>query len=292
MSFANFFGKSLGLLALFFVLYKLSQEFTVHTLMEKIDLIFSILPILFIFNLLSALVGIYAWHIMLKQYSSMYFNFTYSYYYYTKTEIAKYLPGNIFHLLGRQMIASKIGITQKQMASVSLFFTILLLVGTIISSTIFALFAKDMPICIMGLMLLSSFVSFLISLYIYKSFTISKKFYLLFSFTLAIALQGIILGLIVIYLGPNDVSFSLFTLVSSIYIISWLIGFITPGASGGLGIREGTFIAITSFLKLPINSEIIIFSILLVRLINILSDVILYLSTFLINNKFKKVNKF
>jgi hypothetical protein len=286
MSIANFLGKSLGFLALLFVFYKLSQEFTVDTFMENIGLIFSILPVLFVLNLLSAIVGIYAWHLMLKQYSTMDFDFIYAYYYYAKTEISKYLPGNIFHLLGRQMIASKIGISQKQMAGISLFFTLLLLVGTILSSTFFALFSKDIPTYIMGFMLLVSLVSFLVSLYIYNSFTLSKKTYLVLSFTLAIALQGIILGLIVIYLTPtHDVSFSLFCFVSSIYIISWLIGFVTPGASGGLGIREGTFIAITTYLQLPIDSEIILFSILLVRLVNILSDIILYISTFLLESK-------
>jgi hypothetical protein len=284
MPIANFIGKSLGFLALLFVFYKISQEFTFSTFVQKFDLILSILPVLFLLNFLSTIIGIYAWHTMLKHYSAASFVFLYSYYYYAKTEISKYLPGNVFHLLGRQMIASKIGITQKQMATISLFFTLLLLVATVISATLFALFTQAVPIYFVVLMALSSLGSLLLITFIYQSFSISKKSYLVFSFTLSIALQGFILGLIVIYLSPTDVSLSLFCLVSSIYIISWLIGFVTPGASGGLGIREGTFMAITTFFKLPIDSEVIIFAILLVRLINIIGDVLIYLSTFFIKD--------
>ena len=75
----------------------------------------------------------------------------------------------------------------------------------------------------------------------------------------------------------------------SIYIVSWLIGFITPGASGGLGIREGTFIAIAAFLHLDIAAEIIIFSVLLVRFINIIIDIAMYLSTFVLKNNINKL---
>ena len=73
--------------------------------------------------------------------------------------------------------------------------------------------------------------------------------------------------------------------MASIYIISWLIGFITPGASGGLGVREGTFILIASYLKIDIAPDVIIFSVLLVRLVNVIADIILYLSTFALSSK-------
>ena len=66
-------------------------------------------------------------------------------------------------------------------------------------------------------------------------------------------------------------------------------GFLTPGASGGLGIREGTFIAIATYLHLNISADIIIFSVLLVRLINVCADVMLYLSTMILEKKMKEL---
>jgi len=94
------------------------------------------------------------------------------------------------------------------------------------------------------------------------------------------------LGMIVMYQSDSFTA-NLFFLCVSIYTLSWLIGVVTPGASGGLGIREGTFIAITSYLQVDISTDIIIFSVLLVRLINITVDIGIYLSTFILENKIK-----
>ena len=105
---------------------------------------------------------------------------------------------------------------------------------------------------------------------------------------LSIALQGVMLGIIVMY-QSDAFTMSLFFQCVSIYILSWLIGFVTPGASGGLGVREGIFIAITNYLHIDISAEIIIFSVLLVRLINICVDVLLYLGTFGLEKKIKEL---
>ena len=119
-------GKFLGIFGLLFVLYKLSKEYTLSSFIEQFSLILPILPILLLVNIISFLIGIYAWHIMLVQYAGKSFPYIVSYYYYAKTEIAKYLPGNIFHLISRQILASKLGISQTQMAKISFFFFFLL----------------------------------------------------------------------------------------------------------------------------------------------------------------------
>lgn len=277
-------GKFIGILGLLFVLYVLSQEYTLSSFSEQFLLIIEILPILFILNFLSSIVGIYAWHMMLLNYTNHSFGYLYSYYYFAKTEIAKYLPGNVFHFIGRQALASKVGITQMQMAKISLLFSLLLLVSTILSSTFFTLFTNGIENYILILMLLTSVVTFIAIIFTYTSFPIQKKIQINLLLALSVALQGFILASIVLY-QVEIFNMELFLQCTSIYIISWLIGFITPGASGGLGVREGTFIAIVSFLHVDISSEIIVFSVLLVRLINILVDIALFISTFLIKSK-------
>jgi len=92
--------------------------------------------------------------------------------------------------------------------------------------------------------------------------------------------------MIVAYQSDNY-SWSLFCLSIGIYILSWLIGYATPGASGGLGVREGSFIAITEYMHFDMHENIIVFAVLLVRLINILVDILMYFSTFTIENKIK-----
>jgi len=280
----TFLGKILGILGLVFIFYTLSQEYTWTSFANKFNFILPLLPLLFLLNILSIILGIYAWHDMLLHYASHHFSFITSYYYFAKTEIAKYLPGNIFHFIGRQALASKVGISQLEMGKTSLLFSLLLLASTIIASTIFALFATDIPLYILVLMIVGTVATVVAIVMSYKSFPTRTKVKMNLFLILSVSLQGIMLASIVFY-QLKSFDFGLFIQCTSIYIISWLIGFVTPGASGGLGVREGTFVAIVHFLYLPISSEIIIFSVLLVRLINILTDILLYLSTFMLKSK-------
>lgn len=282
-------GKLLGIVGLLYVLYLLSQEYTWEGFLGKFSSLTPLLPLLLFFNFFSIILGIYAWHIMLLNYAEKTFPFVSSYYHFSKTEIAKYLPGNIFHFIGRQALASKIGITQIQMGKISILFSLLLLAATVLTSTFLTLFAKEIPPYILILMLLSSCLTIVGIWYTYKSFPLSHKIQMNLLFSLSIALQGAMLASIIVY-QENHFDFGLFVQYMSIYIVSWLIGFVTPGASGGLGIREGTFIAILSFLEMSTPTDIIIFSVLLIRLINILVDIFLFLSTFLLESKIHKIH--
>ena len=281
-------GKSLGILGLLYVFYKLYQEYTFSSFTEQLMSILHITPLLIMVNFLSLVIGIYAWYHMLLSYAKKPFGYVYAYYYFSKTEIAKYLPGNIFHFVGRQALAHKIGITQKQMAKISLLHSLLLLGGTIIAATVFAILSQKVPLFILTLMVLSSIIIFISLVYMYPSIHVSKKVSLNLYLAFSIALQGVMLGIIVVY-QSDTYTWSLFCLSISIYILSWLIGYVTPGASGGLGVREGAFIAITTYMNFDIHADIVIFAVLLVRLINILVDILMYFSTFALENKIKKL---
>ena len=280
-------GKTLGLVGVIFVFYTLYQEYTLSSFTQQFFLFLDILPLLLIFNILSILLGIYAWHLMLLHYSSKKFPYLTSYYYFAKTEIAKYLPGNVFHFVGRQALASRIGITQTQMAKSSLLFSLLLLTGTLFVSTLFAFFVQSTPLYILLSMGLFSIISLIALTYFYPSFPLKNKISLNIYLALSVAFQSTILAWIVIH-QSDAFSMQLFLQCAGIYTISWLIGFITPGASGGLGVREGTFITIVTYLHINISPEVIIFSVLLVRLINICVDVIMYFSTIIVEKKMKE----
>jgi hypothetical protein len=276
------FGKMLGFIALIYIFYKLSKEYTLESFLDKFLAIKALIIPLIIINLLSSIIGIYAWHKMLQNYAKKSFGYLSSYYYFAKTEISKYLPGNVFHFVGRQALASKIGISQIDMAKVSLLFTLALMVATILSSTIFALFVNSIESYIKIAMILASILSLVAIFLIYPKFLKANKALSVAILTFSISLQGVMLSLI-IYSQINTLSLEQFFKIASIYIISWLIGFVTPGASGGLGVREGAFLAISNFVNLNISSEVILFSILLIRLVNIIVDILMFISTFLIN---------
>ncbi len=283
---ATLLGKLLGVAGLLFVVYKLTQEYTFTSFLEQFGEVGSILPLLLLINLFSVMLGIFAWQFMLHNYATEFFNYKTAYYYFSKTEIAKYLPGNVFHFVGRQALASSLGINQKDMAKVSLLFSFLLLAATIFASTFFALFADHIPVYILTLMVLSCIIMAVAVYYTYPSLPMKKKIQINLLLLVSISMQGIMLGIIIAVLSKN-ITIALFFECISIYIISWLIGFATPGASGGLGVREGTFIAIATFLHISITPNIVIFAVLLVRLLNILTDVIMYMSTLMMKNNIK-----
>ncbi len=282
------FGKLLGFLGLGFLFYKLSTEYTLESFYLKVKEFWQYLPLFILINLFSSIVGIYVWHKMLTKYAKKKFSYLISYYYFAKTEVAKYLPGNLFHFIGRQTIASKLGISQVEMAKISLLFTLLLVVGTLIGSTICTLFSMSVVLNIKLFLGAVTIVAVLAVLFIYPIFTKYEKLLLSAIFAFSIALQGVLLAWIV-QLQLGELNLSLFFEVAAVYILSWLVGFITPGASGGLGVREGAFIAISNFLQLSISQDITLFSILFVRFINIVVDLLLYLSTLFIQKRMESL---
>jgi uncharacterized membrane protein YbhN (UPF0104 family) len=69
--------------------------------------------------------------------------------------------------------------------------------------------------------------------------------------------------------APTD-----FFLITSIFAISWLLGFITPGSPGGIGIREALLV---TFLAPIYGNAIAIWLSIVLRIITTLGDGIAFL---------------
>jgi hypothetical protein len=280
------FGKLLGVLGLLFVLYKLYVDYTLESFINSLEHSLPIIFPLLVINVIATMIGIIGWHTAYAHYADRTIRYITTYYFFSKTEIAKYLPGNVFHFLGRQALASQMGISQKNMAQASLYATMVLCVATVFSTFVLALVGQEISsfvLLLLGLVVLGSMG---VIFFMYRSFSIRQKLKMLGVLSISIALQGVMLGLVVWYMLPEGISLSLFMTLAAIYILSWLVGFVTPGASGGLGVREGAFIAIASYLDLSMPTDVVVFAVLLVRLINILGDTVLYISTYYIKDPF------
>ncbi len=286
--YAYSFGKLLGIAGLTFVIFKLYNEYTLDTFLQNFKETLIIFPFLIIINIIATMIGIISWHKGYDHYATKILPYITTFYFFAKTEIAKYLPGNIFHFVGRQALASKMGISQKDMAKANFFTTLMLCSATVLSAFLMALPSgeiTDSLLLLGGVVTLGS-IAFI--LFIYSSFSIIEKLIMLFHLTLSISLQGIMLSIVIFKLLP-ETTFSLLIAMAAIYVLSWLVGFITPGASGGLGVREGAFITIADFLHLSIPMDVVIFAVLYIRLINIVGDVTLYIITFFIKEPFQRI---
>jgi len=207
------------------------------------------------------------------------------------SQIGKYLPGNIGHIIGRSLMAIQSSFGLKEISYSLLFETILLIYSGLIISFGF-IFIQDLEIIndnkIYFYVLFISITVFLITYY-YK-FSQKLKYNITFITLIKIiifnCLSFIILGLI-LYIFQHILlkgNISLFLLISTISI-AFIAGFIMPGSPAGIGIREYVFIELLAANTSKTDALILILGL---RIINIVGDIIMYIISLYLKNRGNK----
>lgn len=215
------------------------------------------------------------------------------------TQIGKYLPGNIGHHIGRATLAktrlgipagtSAISITQEA-ALVTLS---AVLVGLTCYSLTNATSTMRLPIPVPPWVLLAAvsagaalFVSVVATLRSSAghSQNLVLRFVLLMTPTWSsiratvpyYACLSLINGLAVFIIAAPWLTLSLhtFLLLTAAYTLSWLAGFLLPGAPGGLGVRESAFVLLLSGIFPPAITLLVIG---LARIATVCADVLIFL---------------
>ena len=187
---------------------------------------------------------------------------------YGKSQIAKYIPGNVFHVVGRHILGSQAGIKHVVLAGATVYEILGLLSISILigfgGMIIFGLgniyFSLYQIILILFTTLVITSLTIALVPYLmslrgvilpYKGIgntvrNISKVYLFYFIFFL---IAGLLLVIIVnIFLNIN---FIITAKLVVIFSIAWVAGFIIPGAPGGIGVREAVII----FFITPIIGE-------------------------------------
>jgi glycosyltransferase 2 family protein len=297
------FGRLLMLFGIIFVAKKLGYYLSVfsQSLLKPIfwqttltlSLIYGIAQLLNAFGWMFLLRAQRVWHFVLR------WKEVYSLY--GKTQIAKYIPGNIFHFVGRHILTNKQGLNhatlvvangmeilfQTLSASLISFLAIRRIVeiahpyiGLKIGHIIIACFGL---IAILGFALLfrnhdviKIYKKFhwqylIVSQACYFTFLIFASF--LFLVTLAITSESLVTIL-------KD-----WNLIMGGYAIAWLVGFLIPGAPAGIGIRETILLIL---LMGCLSESNLLKGIIMFRIVTLLGDIVFYLLAFLFDPK-KKV---
>lgn len=204
------------------------------------------------------------------------------------SQIAKYLPGNVAHLLGRALLIGQT-VRKKDVA-------ITLLIETLILSFTAALFGclwvfdYILPHDISKNSILSSFLLllcitvFIIEIYKRKTnlpFFTYKTFISIFTVnTASFFLHGSAIYLIAFHVVEiHELSY---LQCSYGFALSFLIGYLLPGASGGIGVREYAFVVLfIPFIEQALALQVII----IYRLITIIGDVIIFVATYTLNRQ-------
>ena len=198
---------------------------------------------------------------------------------YCKTQIFKYLPGNVFHFVGRQLFLKELSFRQPDIANTTLgeilgltssAALICIILGrnelqqiisnnNLISDT--KLFLGILAGLIIGVS--SWLVYFLRKREITISLTqivLTGIFYTVYFLATSIALW------IILKAFEIDASFGNTTII---FVLAWLIGFVTPGASAGIGLREAAIFTLGSYLL----DENLSLAAMILRLITVMGDV-------------------
>ena len=182
---------------------------------------------------------------------------------YGKTNLAKYLPGNVFHFAGRQLVGHDHGWSEFAIFSSTVFeISLVVLAATLVMTILFAIVPlENIPIAGMISMVsagvLSAFVVAALVLIFGSRFlpfraTIERIMALVHSPALPIslllylvffcAMGGITIAML--YGLNGRWACSLFQQFTVSYTVAWLIGYISPGAPGGIGVREAALVAL------------------------------------------------
>lgn len=216
---------------------------------------------------------------------------------YAKSNIGKYLPGNIMQFVGRNILAGKLGFKQLDITFCTIIEIIMLVLTDCILSLIFALksFKRILNyvfytinsstvygILIVLILLIAVAIWVLVKktgiIKDYKQFFTKNflkllcKLFCIYSITLII--PGIFLVLIFTLVLGSHVTLQTSMLIIAGYTISWVLGFVVPGAPGGIGVREAVLLLMLGPL---FTNNIVLLAAIVLRITSIIGDLIAFL---------------
>ena len=194
---------------------------------------------------------------------------------YTKTQIAKYVPGNVVHLVSRHMYLKNLGLDHRPLATASVLELASLPLTAVIAACLVMSFIDDTSMApwefeaLVPLFLVATVgISTLAIFRVQKSLRFSAVIVLCRGVGFMLC-QGIIFA-VVLY----TVSGSFIPQAIPAAIFAWLIGFLTPAAPGGIAVREALLV---SLLTHAAAGEDLLIAALVLRIITTSSDLALYI---------------
>ena len=188
---------------------------------------------------------------------------------YGRTQIAKYLPGNLFHFAGRQWLGRGLGHTQTTLALASVAETVLLVaVASALALPLAGERLGGLPAAalLLGLALI---VAALLWRRLPPALRLSRASLL---YAMFFMVAGGILWLLVLSLDGGQGTPGPWIDVSAL-ALAWIAGFATPGAAAGIGVREAVLIML---LDDRLGSEVSLTVALALRLVTTCGDVIFF----------------
>lgn len=211
------------------------------------------------------------------------------------TIFLKYIPLNFFHFIGRHLYLNSI-VSHKLILTCNML-EIFFMAGISLSISLVLLYFLQMELPFIGLvnnfhvlLLLLSLIMINFVMIVKKIFTTLKRFftlnllYIVFHFLSS-------LGFIVLWVILIEIELDVLYVLklTSIYLVGWFFGFIAIGSPGGVGVREGIYLAL---LQPMVSSEGKLLAFLLyARLAIVFAEILMYFLALYLNIKLKRLRE-
>lgn len=191
------------------------------------------------------------------------------------SQLAKYLPGNILHLAGRQAMGMAQGIPALILVkSAGWEFVLIALAGSLFSILILPIFYP--VLANHGAIVFFIAAITLIGWGLFRFFG-KKILQAYFAYLIFLSISGVIFAsLLAVFSSGYDAHYHS---VIAAFIIAWLAGLITPGAPAGIGVRE---LVLLFLLKGIILEADILIAVVLGRLVTVFGDLTFYFYSIII----------
>jgi hypothetical protein len=239
----------------------------------------------------------YAWKLNLEFLSGKKLKFIETLDVYFKAGLSRYLPGNVLQYVARNLHAERLGISQTKMATGSFIEVFIVAVSSFILAFSFGgvrfigLVAEYAPIQFYIIALLVFFIAMCVGVYVLKKSKLYaklrahiteqfsdvklSKFFIFFTKMFGIvAYSHIVLGTVFYFMlkTASGIADANFFIVVSAYIVAWFVGFVTPVAPAGIGVKE----AVLSVLLMDVYGGYVLVCALLLRLIIIFAELFMF----------------
>lgn len=267
----TWFGRSLALGGLVFVAIRLQHDFdrlpTQWVTFRNLALLGPLLVILLTAN--HVLAG--AWyHIMVWLYRPT--TLRVSFKVYARSQIGKYLPGNIFQFVGRQTLGTRVGFPHAPLAKSTVFeIGLISIAGFFVG--LFAVVTSLTAVSLWHMVVLYAavLVSIVILAFLFQWQRLLVAFLLCILYLLT---TGSAFLLSLQWYGRDLVIGESALLVVSGYVLGWLAGLLTPGAPAGIGVREAVLIGLLEgVVALPLLTLCVI----VMRIVSVVADILFFL---------------
>lgn len=183
------------------------------------------------------------------------------------SQIARYVPGNIFHLAGRQALGMAAGLPARALAKSALWELGLIAVG----GGLFGILAAPLMWTKLSVLIsieIFAVMSVVVVIAVRQLLSSSVGVALIWQI-LFLALSGSVFIGVLELVTQTSFTYSAFSLLCGAYVIAWLAGLVTPGAPAGVGVRE---LVLLFLLKGMVAEADLLLAVVLGRLVTVTGD--------------------